>query len=109
MFCDIEIFKLGFVGEFPYSLPSPAEKGDREAVDEESICNLTYWVYSYVLTTTWIDVSKMVDAKVLFGFFETRKVVGRFPLTREANLQVFSSSTASRSPFPAGEGKETDR
>ena len=51
----------------------------------------------------------MVDAKVLFGFFETRKVVGRFPLTREADLQVFSSSTASRSPFPAGEGKETHR
>ena len=40
------IFKFGFVGELPRPLPSPAEKGDREAVDEESICNPTYRDYS---------------------------------------------------------------
>ena len=48
-------FKFGFVGELSRSLPSPAEKGDREAVDEESICNPTYWDYSYVPTTIRIE------------------------------------------------------
>jgi hypothetical protein len=28
--------KFGFIGELTVPLPSPAEKGDREAVDEES-------------------------------------------------------------------------
>jgi hypothetical protein len=42
----IAFFKFGFVGVLPRPLPSPAEKGDREAVDEESICNPTYRDYS---------------------------------------------------------------
>ena len=29
-------FKFGFIGGLTVPLPSPAEKGDREAVDEES-------------------------------------------------------------------------
>ena len=51
-------FKLRFIGELPRPLPSPAEKGDREAVDEESICNQTYWGYSYVPTTIRICAPK---------------------------------------------------
>ena len=51
-------FKFGFVGVLTVPLPSPAEKGDREAVDEESICNPTYWGYSYVSTTIRIKTAK---------------------------------------------------
>ena len=33
---SFDSFKFGFVGGLTVPLPSPAEKGDREAVDEES-------------------------------------------------------------------------
>ena len=54
-------------------LPSPAEKGDREAVDEESICNLTYWVYNYILTTMRIEVTKWLMQKCFLGFSRPEK------------------------------------
>ena len=69
-------FKFGFVGELPRPLPSPAEKGDREAVDEESICNPTYRDYSYVPTTIRIEASKWL-MQLHFWVSEIRKAVGK--------------------------------
>jgi hypothetical protein len=70
-------------GELPRPLPSPAEKGDREAVDEESICNPTYWDYSYVPTTIWIDASKWLIQMHFLGFRDPKngRIVGRSPGT----------------------------
>ena len=76
-------FKFGFIGGLPRPLPSPAEKGDREAVDEESICNPTYWDYSYVPTTIWIDASKWLIQMHFLGFRDPKngRIVGRSPGT----------------------------
>ena len=69
----VKCFKLGFIVAMTVPLPSPAEKGDREAVDEESICNLTYWVYNDIHTTMRIEVTKRLMQKCFLGFSRPEK------------------------------------
>ena len=70
-------FKFGFVGVLTVPLPSPAEKGDREAVDEESICKSTYRDYSYAPTTMRIEVLKQLIQLLVFWRAEIQKAVGK--------------------------------
>ena len=71
MGCDD--FKFGFAGEVTVPLPSPAEKGDREAVDEESICKPTYRDYSYAPTTMRIEVLKQLIQLLVFWGPKSKK------------------------------------
>ena len=71
------MFKFGFVGALTVPLPSPAEKGDREAVDEESICKPTYRDYSYAPTTMRIEVLKQLIQLLVFWGAEIQNAVGK--------------------------------
>ncbi|MBO5512102.1 MAG: hypothetical protein J6B24_10250, partial [Clostridia bacterium] len=69
--------KFGFIGVLTVPLPSPAEKGDREAVDEESICKPTYRDYGYAPTTMRVEVLKQFVQLLVFLGAEIQKAVGK--------------------------------
>ena len=72
-----DYFKFGLGGVLTVPLPSPAEKGDREAVDEESICKPTYRDYSYASTTMRIEVLRQLIQLLVFLGARIQKAVGK--------------------------------
>ena len=89
-------------------LPSPAEKGDREAVDEESICKPTYRDYSYAPTTMRIEVLKQLIQLLVFWGAEIQKAVGKLATHPERWFYKCSPHPPLRGP-PSPLGKAEER